>query len=65
MEDAEQHPVVAAILSTFPKSKIVDIRLKKDAEETTDEAIPLDPDQELVDDNTPPAPDGLDDYFDT
>ena len=65
MEDAEQHPVVAAILNTFPKSKIVDIRLKKEAEVTSDEVIPLDPDQEMADDNTPPAPDGLDDYFDT
>ncbi len=70
-ESAEQDPVVAAILKTFPKSKILDVRVPSadgDAE-TLNETEALDaglddPDSEMpVPDVEDPGAGDLDDYF--
>ena len=72
--DAEQDPVVAAVLAKFPKSRIVDIRFPK-ADTAIDEddaaAAALDnPDNDFGPDDEKgpgsiPAAQSLDDYFDT
>ena len=70
-ESAEQDPVVAAILKTFPKSKILDVRLpdNEDDTESLDESDALDagldnPDSEMpARDEQDPGAGDLDDYF--
>ena len=74
---AETNPVVAAVLKTFPKSKILDVRFPGleagdglDEESAQDAALDNPDDFENNDDNDSPAVDqedpgagGLDDYF--
>ncbi len=67
--DAEADPVVAAVLKTFPKSRILDVRLPSAGADGLDEATALvagldDPDSEDgAGDDTDPGATGLDDYF--